>query len=56
MERHAGILGQWGPIAKEGDKEGVESSQSFASLQATGGLAPSDSEKSKALSEILEAQ
>jgi hypothetical protein len=30
VERYAGILVQWGPVAMEDDKEGDASSQSFA--------------------------
>jgi hypothetical protein len=56
MERCAGILGQWGPVVVEADKEGDESPDSFASLACAGGLALSDSEKSEALADSLEAQ
>jgi hypothetical protein len=56
MERCAGMLGQCGPVAVEADKEGDESPDSFASLACAGGTGLSDSEKTKALANSLDAQ
>jgi hypothetical protein len=55
MERCAGILGQYGPVAVQADKEGDESPDSFAYLACARELALYDTEKAKALTDSLEA-
>jgi hypothetical protein len=53
MERHAGILGQRGPIAVEADEEGDARPNHFAPFLVPGGLPLSDCEEAEALADNL---